>query len=64
MSGKTEVKNMTQDSANVGDGCGTEKENTKTINCQNNEGSNPTPGANNILLDEHSPSGVLLAFSE
>ncbi len=27
-------------------------------------GSNPTPGANNLLLDKHSPSGVLLAFSE
>jgi len=54
MSGKTEVKNMTQDSANVGGGCGTEKENTKTENCQINEGSNPTPSAKisqNVLKD-------------
>jgi len=50
MSGKTEVKNMTQDSAEVGGGCRIEKESMKTINRQNDDGSNPTPGAKSFQV--------------
>jgi len=49
---------MTQNSTEVGGGCGTEKESIKTENCHVSAGSNPTPGANNILLDE-APSALL-----
>jgi len=41
---------MTQDSAEVGGECGTEKESMKTINRQNDDGSNPTPGAKKLKL--------------